>query len=134
MCMPRCPCPRQHFRRILQRGLGAVDHAAAASSDEGDRRWVDIWCPVRPSQECAGTLHTPLLHSSHTLLSYTPLIHSSLTLLSYTPLIHSSHHTLLSYTPLTPRIVQRRHHRGRRSAEGRASDGYAPGFGAARAW
>jgi hypothetical protein len=29
-----------------------------------------------------GTLYTPLIHSSHTLLSYTPLIHSSHPLLS----------------------------------------------------
>jgi hypothetical protein len=48
----------------------------------------DCWSKVRP-----------LIHSSHTLLSYTPLIHSSHTLLSCTPLMHSSH-TLLSYTPL----------------------------------
>jgi hypothetical protein len=43
--------------------------------------------------------YSPLIYSSHILLSYTPLIHSSHTVLSYTPLIYSSH-TLLSYTPL----------------------------------
>jgi hypothetical protein len=31
-----------------------------------------------------GSRCAPLIHSSHTLLSYTPLIHSSHTLLSYT--------------------------------------------------
>jgi hypothetical protein len=48
---------------------------------------------------------TPLIHSSHTLLSYTPLIHSSHTLLSYTPLTHSSHTILRSSSPrCSPRI------------------------------
>jgi hypothetical protein len=42
---------------------------------------------------------TPLIHSSHTLLSYTPLIHSSHALLSCPPLMPSSH-ALLSFTPL----------------------------------
>jgi isoleucyl-tRNA synthetase len=39
--------------------------------------------------------HTPLLHSSHTLLSHTPLIH--------TPLLHSSH-TLLPPSLLSHRL------------------------------
>jgi hypothetical protein len=44
-------------------------------------------------------LYTPLIHSSHALLSCTPLIHSSHALLSCTPLMHSSHCTPLIHRP-----------------------------------
>jgi hypothetical protein len=43
------------------------------------------------AETLAGTRYTPLMHSSHALLSCTPLMHSSHALLSCTPLMHSSH-------------------------------------------
>jgi hypothetical protein len=46
-------------------------------------------------------VHTPLVHSSHALLSYTPLI-QPYTLLSCTP-THSSHTPLCTWSIASPR-------------------------------